>query len=203
MLKIRKLHRYLGLIMLLPMICWAITGTIFFIKPGYKNAYEMLKVKTYPLEQSITIPEHSSWQEVRVVKTILGLHLLVRSDGPQQKTMHLKADTLEPWLKPKEADIKRLIEDAFTGNQERYGVIESFDDNTAVTSTKVRVNFNWDTLSLSQKGNDTDLINLIYKVHYLQWTPWDGVNQVLGVVGLLFLVTLSILGIRIYLRGRR
>ena len=37
-MKIRKLHRIIGLILLLPFFGWAITGFIFFLKPGYAGA---------------------------------------------------------------------------------------------------------------------------------------------------------------------
>ncbi|WP_144394570.1 PepSY domain-containing protein [Pleionea sediminis] len=199
-MKSQKFHRSVGLFMLLPLICWAVTGTIFFIKPGYQGAYEMLNVKTYPIDKSFTIPSNSNWQEVRLVKTILGFHLLVKSN---EKTIHLNASTLEPRAKPSSEELALLIDDAIAHNKARYGEIEQWVDNKAMTSTGVRISLNWETLKLRQKGEDTDLINLIYKIHYLQWTPWSIVNQVLGIVGLFFLVTLSILGMRLFLLARK
>jgi len=41
--------------MLLPFAGWAVTGAIFFIKPGYGPAYESLSIKTYPLDKPLAI----------------------------------------------------------------------------------------------------------------------------------------------------
>lgn len=49
-MKTRKLHRVIGLVMLLPLFGWAITGFIFFLKPGYEGAYELLQLKTYSVD---------------------------------------------------------------------------------------------------------------------------------------------------------
>src|ERR1043165_5236811 len=81
----RTLHRLIGLVMLLPLTGWAITGAIFFIKPGYETAYEALPVKTYPIAERIAVDTDPEWLEVRYLRTILGEHLLVRtSQGWQQ-----------------------------------------------------------------------------------------------------------------------
>lgn len=199
-MKTRRFHRLMGLIMLLPLICWAITGTIFFIKPGYQSAYESLSVKTYPLDKSFSIPANENWQEVRLIKTILGYHLLIKTNGD---SVHLNATTLKPWESPSGEQLHVLIGDAIAQNKTRYGEIDELVDNEALTNTNVRVSLDWKTLRLRQKGDDTDLINLLYKVHYLQWTPWDFINQILGIVGLVFLVVLSLLGVRLYVRSRK
>ena len=52
---VRKFHRLVGLVMLLPLITWAATGAVFFIKPGYGAAYDALPIRTYPIEGSITV----------------------------------------------------------------------------------------------------------------------------------------------------
>src|SRR5205809_4660289 len=76
----RPIHRVIGIIMLLPLITWAVTGAVFFIKPGYGAAYDSLPVRTYPLEGTIAVRPDPSWREVRHLRTILGLHLLARTD---------------------------------------------------------------------------------------------------------------------------
>jgi len=48
-----RLHKIIGLVLILPMLGWTFTGLIFFIKPGYKGAYEQLALKTYPLEKNL------------------------------------------------------------------------------------------------------------------------------------------------------
>ncbi len=194
-MSVRRFHRSIGLIMLLPMIGWAITGLVFFIKPGYQGAYEIPLVKTYPLEQSFAINSDFDWLEMRLMRTVLGYHLLVTTDAGSQ---HINPVTLEEIPLPPPEQMQRLFADAVSSNAERYGEIERVTGNTAETSTGVTLVLDWQRLKLSQRGRDTELIDLLYEIHYLRWTPWDAVNQVLGLAGLFFLVTLSLLGMRIY-----
>lgn len=181
------------------MVGWAITGVIFFIKPGYKGAYEQLALKTYPIEKPLTIFPKKKWEEVKLIKTILGHHLLVKIDGNVE---HLDPVTLQKKETPSSSQSKRLIEDAVSNNVERYGNIVSVSDNYAKSSTGVEITLDWRNLRLRQKGDDTKLINLLYKIHYLQWTPFKEVNQILGIIGLLLLITLSVFGFKIYIRNR-
>lgn len=199
MMESRKLHKIIGLILVLPMLGWTITGIIFFIKPGYQGAYEQLSVKTYPLSDSLMVRPKSEWQEVRLVNTTLGDHLLVKLPN---KTMHLEPVSLAVKATPSEQEFKMLLRDAFTSNSERYGDILSVNGLSAKTSTGVEVKLDWANLRLSQTGQDTALINLLYKIHYLQWTPYKGVNQVLGILGLMLLILLTMLGIRLYTKKK-
>jgi len=199
LLSSRKIHKVVGLILVLPMLGWTLTGLIFFIKPGYQGAYEQLAVKTYPLNAQLTVHPEQQWEEARLVKTILGLHLLVKVDG---KVSHLDPISLTDKGAPNSTQIKMLIEDAISVNKDRYGEVITIDKHQATTNTGVEIKLNWLNLRLSQKGSDTALINLMYKIHYLQWTPYKGFNQVLGVFGLLLLISLTALGIRLYVKNK-
>src|SRR5215510_7550294 len=107
MLRARPTHRLLGLILLLPICGWAVSGFVFFIKPGYEAAYSMLRVREYEL-QGDSIPARPGWLEVRALRTVLGDHLLVRTlDG----WSHLDPATLRPRELPDEDAIRRLVED--------------------------------------------------------------------------------------------
>src|ERR1044072_6456995 len=129
-MKTRALHRILGLVMLLPLIGWAITGSIFFLKPGYAGAYDTPQVKTYPLETNIALEPAPSWLEFRYVKTILGEHLLARTE---QGWRHLDPRSLQPRQAPTTNEIRALIADALATNPSRYGHIASIEGNTATT----------------------------------------------------------------------
>jgi len=198
-MKSRKLHKLIGLTLVLPMLGWTLTGLVFFIKPGYQEAYEQLSVKRHPLSQVLTVAPKKNWQEVRLVNTILGAHLLVKSS---HKVEHL--DPVSQLAKPAPTNLqfKALLNDAFSDNKARYGNIEHVNGLSAQTSTGVEVTLDWQTLKLSQTGQDTKLINLLYQVHYLQWTPFKGINQLLGVIGLLLLISLTVLGVRLYMKPR-
>lgn len=193
MIKARKLHRVIGLVMLLPLFGWAVTGFVFFVKPGYEGAYELLQPKTYPMDgEKIAVTPNASWLEFRCFKTILGNHLLVRTS---QGWQHLDPATLSVKSKPTEDEIKQLLLDAFSVNPERYGQIAKIEAATATTTTNVQVALNWNRLSLQQTGKDTNRIDLLYKIHYLQWTGVKWLDRILGMLGLALIVGLSILGL--------
>ena len=185
--------------MLMPFVAWAITGAIFFLKPGYGGAYETIAIKTYPLETAVTLPSSPTWFEARYLRTVLGEHLVVRTAGGWK---HLDPKTLEDRPAPAESELRALVGDAFTANPERYGRIVSVDGLSVTTDTGVRVTLNWTRLALSQRGRDTDRIDGIYKIHYLQWTGIAAVDKVLGAVGLVLILVLSALGVSLLLRAR-
>jgi hypothetical protein len=194
---LRKLHRIIGLVMLLPLVGWAATGAVFFTKPGYGAAYDALAIRTYPLEGPISLRPDPAWREVRHLRTILGLHLLARTD---KGWLHLDPVSLQPAARPRDEDVKRLIADAFAVNPSRYGQIVSLDGGTATTDTGAVITFDWNRLALQQRGRDTDRIDRLYKIHYLQWTGEKTVDKFLGLAGLVLLVALGGLGARLAFR---
>ncbi|WP_116473327.1 PepSY domain-containing protein [Zobellella maritima] len=197
MRKTRQLHRLLGLLLLLPLFGWALTGLVFFIKPGYEGAYEQLAVKSYPLSQATVISPEPHWQQVRLIRTVLGEHLLVQSQG---RWRHLQPGSQSPAALPDETQLRLLLQDAMAANPARYGNITALAGNRAHTSTGVSISLDWDTLSLRQEGNDTRLINRLYRVHYLQWLPSGVLNRWLGILGLLLLLTMALVGLRLCFR---
>jgi hypothetical protein len=58
----------------------------------------------------------------------------------------------------------------------------------------------WKRLSLQQHGRDTDRIDRLYKIHYLQWTGEKTVDRILGLAGLVLLLVLTGLGARLAFR---
>ena len=196
---IRSLHRLAGLAMLLPLTGWALTGAIFFLKPGYAGAYELLQVKTYPLDSNLAIETDPTWTEARLVKTILGEHLLARTS---RGWLHLDPRSRQPWPEPSADDVSMLVTDAFWTNPERYGRVASIQGNDITTDTGVRIQLDWSRLALSQSGKDTDRIDTFYKIHYLQWTGIKSIDKVLGGLGILMVLALSALGARLFFARR-
>jgi uncharacterized iron-regulated membrane protein len=197
----RSVHRALGVAMLLPLVAWAVTGAVFFIKPGYGGAYESLPVRTYPLTRPMAVAPAADWREVRYVRTVLGDHLLARTDaGWSQRD----PDTAQPRPTPTDADVRALVTDAFSINPARYGDIESIEGTRITTTTGAAVTLDWNRLTLSQRGKDTDRIDAIYRVHYLQWTGVAWFDRILGGVGLVLILALSAAGARLLIvRPRR
>jgi hypothetical protein len=200
----RTLHRIIGVVLVLPMLGWAVTGFVFFLKPGYGGAYEALTVKSYPMDGAPSIGRGNQaalhpWLEYRVFRTILGDHLVVRTAAGWHQLNPL---TLQPIAAFTDDDVRRLVTDAFTANPERYGSITRVDNGVIHTDTGVEVTLDWHRVTLQQRGRDTDRIDRLYKVHYLQWTGNKSIDRVLGFVGLVLVLTSTALGVRLAF-GRR
>src|SRR4029079_9972507 len=103
----------------------------------------------------------SGWREARIVRTILGTHVLARTD---QGWRNLDAATLQPAPVPPHDQLLRLLEDAFTANPGRYGRVTRIVDRDARTSTGVDVTLDWDRLTLQQRGRDTARIDALYRI---------------------------------------
>ena len=192
MIQIRRLHRSVGLVLLLPFLGWAITGFVFFVKPGYEGAYETLQPKTYPLDRgAVAVMADPSWLEFRYFKTILGNHLIVRTATGWRQ---LDPATLALRATPTAGETRALIGDAFSASPIRYGQISAIEGRTATTTTDVQVALDWNQLGLQQTGTDTVRIDWLYRIHYLQWTGIKWLDQILGMLGLALFVILGVLG---------
>lgn len=197
--KTQKIHAYLGLFLLAPLLAWSITGAIFLLKPNWGSAYERISIKTYPMHDRITITPDAQWQEFRLLNSILGHHLLVKQEGVWRQ---LDITTHQPKSAISTDEEQLLLNDAISVNPDRYGVIEKRSETTFITTTGVELNLNWADLSISQKGKDTKLINMLYKIHYLQWLAIKPLNVTLGALGLVGLVLLTALGVTSYIQRK-
>ncbi len=184
-------HRWIGIALLLPFVAWSLTGIFFLVRPGYEEAYERVPVRHYTLPAVVNYQPEPSWTEMRLFRSILGDHLLVR-DGARWH--HLHADTLQEWPLPDESDLTRLLEDAFQFNPARYGSVSSVSGNQARTDTGVEIKVNWTTLSISQNGRDSRWIDRIYSMHYLEWTGFYITDRILGLGGLALLIYMTYTG---------
>ncbi|OKY27501.1 hypothetical protein BI291_09125 [Thalassotalea sp. PP2-459] len=176
--------------MLLPIIAWAITGTYFFFKPGYQEAYQALNVKTYPLTYIDKLPK-GEWLETKQLKTVLGQHVFLK-DNKQRHHFIMPSWQAVDILSKKQ--INALVADAITANKTRYGEIKSITNNQILTTTNVVITLNWPLLSLRQQGKDTDFINTMYNIHYLRWSGNKTLDQYLGVIGLFLVLLLAGIG---------
>lgn len=184
--------------LMIPLITWALTGFIFFIKPGYAGAYDYLVPKTYPLEGGLSITPPAGWLEFRLLKTVLGYHLMARTDSGW---LHIDPATMQARGEPTEAEITNLVMDASAANRERYGQVARVANDTIWTDTGVEIILDWKHLSFQQRGKDTDRIDMLYKIHYLQWTGIPGIDKVLGMSGIILLLILAALGLKLAFRS--
>lgn len=194
----RRIHRLLGWCLILPFFIWACTGLVFFIKPGYQAAFSYLSVKTYPISSDIQIKTQPQWQEMKWLQTVLGPHLLVKqADG----WLQLRPDDFTLRSEPSADDMLLLVKDAIRVDPQRYGQQVLKTEQGFVTDTGVYIQLDWASLTLSQQGQDTEIINNLYKLHYLQWTGHKTLDQILGVFGLVLLMLTTVLGFRLLIRG--
>lgn len=195
----RRIHRFLGWCLILPFFVWAFTGLVFFIKPGYQAAFSYLTVKTHPISNAVQLTPQPEWQEIKLLQTVLGPHLMVKQSDRWQQ-LNLTDFTVRP--QPSADDLLRLIKDAMSVDSKRYGEQLLKTEQGFVTDTGVQIQLDWASLSLSQQGKDTELINNLYKAHYLQWTGQKTLDQVLGVIGLVLLMLTTVVGVWLLIRRR-
>jgi PepSY-associated TM region len=199
-MNLRKIHKVVGVVLVIPLLGWALTGIVFLTKPGYEGAYEQLAIKTYPLEQTFSLTPVVNWHEARLLRTVLGYHLLLAENG---RTVHLDPRSFEARRLPSDADIKRLVYDAIGANSKRYGELVAVDGGKVTTSTGVEITLDWTNLSLAQAGRDTRLIDGLYKIHYLQWLGRPFPDALLGATGIVLLLLLTGLGLAVFILSRR
>jgi len=199
-MKIRQIHRLFGALLLAPMIVWAITGLIFFIKPGYSEAYAPLNLPTQPLTNPIELPAMPDATELKLLNTPLGPSLLVRGNEGWQ---HYDLTTMAPKPEPDASALRQLVEPAIASDPGRYGRIEAIDGLTVTTDTGVRIKLHWPTLRLSQYGKDTARIDWFYKLHYLQWTGHQTADRVLGFAGLVLVMAMALTGLKMLFDRRK
>jgi hypothetical protein len=129
------------------------------------------------------------------MRTILGYHLIVLQDD---RWIHLDPFTFSEQPYPDEEEMRILISDAISTNKERFGVITETQKNSVITDTGVQVTLDWPTLRLQQSGRDTRLIDVLYKIHYLQWLGSPKLDKVFGAMGIVGLLLLTIYGFALY-----
>ena len=149
------------------------------------------------LTATLEIPPDPEWKEIRLLRTILGPHLLVRTkDGWQ----HLDPVSGTTRPEPPEPDRITLFEDAFRENSERYGKVDTIEGWTARTSTGIDVTLDWNRMRFHQRGSDTRRIDLLYRLHYLQWTGTKIGDRILPLISLIGLLSLAMLGLKLLRR---
>ena len=198
MVFLRNWHKWLGWVLVAQLILWAVTGAVFIFKPGYGPAYERPAVTFIPVTQEdvqrVATIAKANWQELRILKTSVGEHLLVNTP---EGIKHLNFSGEEQ--PPSPTSVKQLLHESIAYNPNRYGKLKSIEGLVGITSTGIELTLNWQQLTIRQQGADSRLINLLYKLHYLQFTDNAFINKILATLALLFLVALSAFGVVISL----
>jgi hypothetical protein len=199
-----RLHRYLALVLVVPLVVWSVTGLLFHLKPGWSRAYDMLDAER-PLETTqvtslanvvAMFPE--GVQRIELFGTAIGPLYRVRTDKGGALVDATTGTKRSPLT---EADARTLTTDALSRSREKtaYGEIAKTDvrdDVVRFTFSKGPiVEVSREDARISQHGSDTERINWLYRIHYLQWTGKKTLDRVLAVVGLALIWLVMIPGL--------
>lgn len=191
--------------MVLPLLAWVGTGVVFHWKPGWGAAFAIPELPRLPIEAEAlprlpTLsppPDSLTW-----VRTPIGLHLIARTP-----TGSVQLDPSNGRVRtPPPADTTAPLFEALRRSDpsrfgDRAGPITLVDGRYRYeASTGVTVILAWNDLSLSQSGPDTERIDTLYRIHYLQWSGHPTFDRPFALLGLFLLFALAVSGLRLAFR---
>jgi uncharacterized iron-regulated membrane protein len=204
-----RVHRWLAVVLVVPLVIWSITGLLFHLKPGWSRAYDMLSAER-PLDTTPTVPLDAvaaaaggPTQHLELFGSALGpLYRITTPTG----TVLLDAQ-LHRRSPLSAADARTLAADAVAHSAHRaaYGTLTSAQlagDHVRVTFAHANVDVDRDSAAISQRGGDTDRIDWLYRLHYLSWTGNRTLDKLLAITGLALIWLVMIPGLVLFVRRR-
>lgn len=214
----RRFHRLLGLILVLPLALWVFTGLLFHIKYRYDEAYEAL---------AIPHPSQPDWSKAKaspasVIESgiaegplVLGVHpsgRLVYYGKLGAKPVVVDAATGEELSQASQEEGRAWLATALANSPHaaRYGQVVASETTTSrsmrtgtqdpalvvhMSGSKV-VRVDLVTGEIAQTGALNDFIDATYRLHYLQWTPWKPVNILMELASVVLVLVLAATGLR-------
>lgn len=215
---LRSFHKWMGLILLLPFLVWTVTGLLFALKPGWGPAYEYLSPWSTPPKQPVRAMSLASFAATSAAEDAISIELQHSALGPLFKLENAPGSEggtlfdatsgkrLDP-LSIENAETLVLAGVAKSMDSSRYGSLKSHEakgtDIEFVFSGGPHVTINLHTASLRQSGPDTERINWLYKLHYMQWTGNARLDRIVGFAFLVFVWLLAGAGVVLTWRVRR
>ena len=196
-----RVHRWLSVLLVVPLAVWSITGLVFHLKPGWARAYDQLAIeRPTTLHPASLAPPPADVQSLELFDTVLGP--LYRIDGARL----VDARTGQPRvLSPDEA--RALAADAVARSAHPYGAAGAVTSDDATVHIAygdgVRVDVSRADARISQRGSDTDRIDWLYRLHYLQWTGNRTLDRVIAVAGLVLIWMVFVPGLVLFVRRLR
>lgn len=199
-----RVHRYLALALVVPLIVWSVTGLLFHLKPGWTRAYDMLDAER-PLDATQVTPIANV--TAQFPDGVTHLELFGTVIGPLYRVSTANGDALVnaatgAKISPlSESDARALASDAIAHSRlkDGYGEIthaDVRDDVVRFTTAKGPiVEVGRTDARISQHGSDTARIDWLYRIHYLQWTGHKTLDRVLAVAGLALIWLVMIPGL--------
>ena len=201
----RRVHRWLAIVLVIPLVLWSITGLLFHLKPGWSRAYDMLDPER-PAQvhiDKLVLPDGAT--RVEVFSTAIGP--LARVTTPKGDELYDAGTGTKRSPLPIDA-AQALAVDAIG----RSHFASAYGTATRVTSTETTVTLELadgpvveagrNDGRLSQRGPDTDRIDWLYRIHYLQLTGNKTFDKILALAGLLLIWLVLIPGVVLFVRRR-
>jgi uncharacterized iron-regulated membrane protein len=205
-----RVHRWLAVVLVLPLVIWSITGLLFHLKPGWSRAYDMLSAER-PLDALPAVPldalataAGAPAQRLELFGSVLGpLYRVTTANG----TVLLDAQ-LHKRSPLSIDDARALAADAVarSSHHDAYGAIGTAQiagDTVHVAFANAVVDVDRESGAISQRGHDTERIDWLYRLHYLSWTGNRTLDKLLAVAGLALIWLVMIPGIVLFVRRRR
>jgi uncharacterized iron-regulated membrane protein len=216
---VRAFHRVAGAIVATQLLVWIVTGLLFNVKYRYDEAYERLAPVPAQTEGAgawVSPAEAMAgngvdaapFRDVHLLHDNRG-YLYLFDVGPDASpTLYLAdARTGQPVSALDAEGAEAVLRSALLRSKhaERYGAVKSAIKTTAPSALVGRETDAWElTLETGQRvvvtaytaeiAHDALLntgIDWLYRVHYLQYTPWPMVN--IGLVLIFSILTLSLM----------
>jgi len=203
----RRVHRWLAIVLVIPLIVWSITGLLFHLKPGWSRAYDLLDAErpgAVHLDKVATALGDAAVTHVELFDTAI---------GPLARVATAKGDELYDAASgtkrsPLPIDAARaLAVDAVARSPHaaEYGAlarVSSTDTTVTLEYAGATVGVGRNDARITQRGHDTDRIDWLYRIHYLQWTGNPTLDKLLGLAGLVLIWLVLIPGVVLFVRRR-
>jgi uncharacterized iron-regulated membrane protein len=210
-----RIHRWLAIVLVVMLVAWSVTGLLFHIKPGWQRAYDMLsgEQRDAPLPSDV-IPFATLQQaapgaqllRVELFQTVLGPLYRVRT-AKSTRLVDARSGAARSPLDASSA--QALAVDAVSRSAQRASYGQPSGAEISEHSVRVRfsggpsVEVGRDDARLSQRGADTDRIDWLYRIHYLQWTGNPTFDRLLPLAGLALIWAVMIPGIVLFVQRLR
>ena len=205
-----KAHRWLAIVLVVLLAVWSVTGVLFHLKPGWSRAYDMLSAERGgPLHPSKLVALST------VGDDITGLELIDTALGPLYRVSTAQGTSLVDATNGSRrsplslADGRALVADAISRSPHAaaYGAFESADlrDASVVIaySGGQTIEVGRSDARISQRGGDTDRIDWLYRIHYLQWTGNKTFDRAFAIFGLALIWAVVLPGLVLFVRRLR
>ncbi len=218
----RSAHRLSGLLLLVPLVLWIGTGLLFHVKPGWEEAYEALAAPPpgpLPWERVVFSPAalmaRGLLDQGPVVLAGHPSGLVVYFGRRDGRPAAVDGTSGEPVPPASEEVARAFAHGAISASRHarscgeivsaeaasHRSTLTGSDDPAFLfrTSGGKRVVVDRVTAEVTQEGTLNERIDLLYRVHYLQWTPWKAVNVALVLAASLLALLLAASGLRLAL----